>query len=427
MKFTVVNDADEVFPLEMDADSVTVGALKAHLADFGLPPATKQMLIVDGKPLTPDTASLSNAGLTEDAVIMVLSADLLQGQQQAPSSGVTADSTPEQVASHAGQAALDIRQRLQRDTDGSFMQQLVDGDNEVMEAALDSDETKLVALLTRRIQGRVDEARAERRRVDQLATADPFDMEAQQQIAEEIRKHNVEENRENALEQLPEAFASVTMLYVDIFVNDVPVKAFVDSGAQTTIISAECAERCGIMRLIDQRYAGVAMGVGTAKILGKVHVAPVVIGNSHFPSSFTVLEDNKVEFLLGLDMLRRHQCAIDLKDNVLRIGDEIVPFLAEKDVPRGFGAERHDPPQDAQRSQAPSGHQAPSPASLAAADTVPISPAPASSPAPSSVSDQRETLVDKLVSLSNQPRETVRQVLEICQWNEELAASQLMF
>ena len=27
------------------------------------------------------------------------------------------------------------------------------------------------------------------------------------------------------------------------------------------------------------------------------------------------------------------QCAIDLKDNVLRIGDEQVPFLAEKDIP----------------------------------------------------------------------------------------------
>lgn len=42
-------------------------------------------------------------------------------------------------------------------------------------------------------------------------------------------------------------------------------------------MSRACAERCGLMRLVDTRFKGVAMGVGTQKILGRVHVVQMQI------------------------------------------------------------------------------------------------------------------------------------------------------
>jgi len=178
----------------------------------------------------------------------------------------------------------------------------------------------------------------ERQQEEAKLRANPDDPENQRKMLEIIQREAVEEAHHMAMEHNPEVFASVSMLYINVTINGCPLKAFVDSGAQMTIMSQECADRCGILRLMDTRYAGVAAGVGTGKILGRIHMVQLQFGQSYFPVSITVLESNSMECLFGLDTLKRYRCCIDLKRNVLRLEDgttgaEEVPFLAEHEIP----------------------------------------------------------------------------------------------
>lgn len=61
----------------------------------------------------------------------------------------------------------------------------------------------------------------------------------------------------------------------------------------------------------------------------------IQIENDFLTTSFSVLEQQPMDVLLGLDMLKRHQCNIDLQSNVLRIGTTGTEtrFLSENELP----------------------------------------------------------------------------------------------
>lgn len=238
-------------------------------------------------------------------------------------------------------------------------------------------------------------------------------------------------------------FGRVHLLYIDVEVNGQKVKALVDSGAQATIMSPAYAEACGIMRLIDTRFAGVARGVGTAKILGRVHSAQIKVGNLHLPCSFTVMEGKTTHLLLGLDMLKRYQATIDLSRDRLIIQGEDVPFLGEADIPKDEEpVEQEDtipgpagttigqetgavlPPQQAPRSQASSSSQpVPSSQRISSTPAAALAPVTAGSSATPNITAAH---IDSLIAMGA-TREQAVQALQAAEDNVEVAAGLIFF
>ena len=136
-----------------------------------------------------------------------------------------------------------------------------------------------------------------------------------------------------AMEVNPEAFVHVPMLYVQCLLNNVPLKAFVDTGAQMTVMTVQCAKKCNLLEVVDPRFRGVAAGVGAARIVGRVHMAQLRFGRkSACDVSVTVLEQSSShspDLLLGLDLMRKYQATIDLAKNGMILGGELIPFVDE--------------------------------------------------------------------------------------------------
>jgi len=171
-----------------------------------------------------------------------------------------------------------IRSFLESEADGEFLKALREGPH------------SLRLLLQKRVLdrslGNVEKARRAKEMKERLIS-NPGDVEAQRYLEQEIQKANIQENYDLAVDIMPEAFTRSSMLIVKLLVNGVPCQAMVDTGAQSTIISKRTAEHCKIMRLVDTAWRGIAKGVGTGVVLGRVHACSLQMGGQHFTASFT--------------------------------------------------------------------------------------------------------------------------------------------
>lgn len=158
--------------------------------------------------------------------------------------------------------------------------------------------------------------------------------EVQRKIMQMIQNQRINENLRQGIETMPESLFPVHMLFINIEINNKKVTALVDTGAQSSFMSADLCRKCNLMSMVDKRFQGVAKGVGSSKILGVIHAAQIKIMNKVIMLKINIIENNEIGFVLGLDNLRKFNCNVDLKKNGLVFPDIGItaPFLSDGEI-----------------------------------------------------------------------------------------------
>lgn len=419
MQVVVVMLTGPVVPLDVTPDT-TVARLKALIGSRqNVDPATLRINRAM-EALTDDNATLASLHINHGDILIAQTvagasgSSARQRQPQQPGAVPQIDWGAVHVPPQAAAArpsrdrADEVRSQILADP---YLRSALKQNNPELSEALESNDAERFAAVWRQQEQLRQEKEAEERAIRDAIRANPDSAEARARLAELERMRKVDSNLAYAMEHSPESFGRVVMLYIDVKVNGVPVKAFVDSGAQMTIVSEECARRTGLLELLDTRWHGTAVGVGTGRILGRVHAAALEVAGAFFDCTFNVMEKQGVDMLLGLDMLKRHQCVIDLRNNVLRIGTTMAetPFLAEKDLPESAKGELAAPaPEPDEASSSTAGGTASGPAA----------------PAPSSSSSSTQSAVEALTAMGF-PAELCERALEMAGGDVEAAASYL--
>ena len=109
-----------------------------------------------------------------------------------------------------------------------------------------------------------------------------------------------------------------SLVFVPAEINGRVVEMMVDTGAQSSVISAQLMRTLGLQSKLNTSMQGVAQGVGQARILGVIENCPVSIGHVEFLLYFLVLDVPQDMMIMGIDQMRRFKCLIDLENNKVR-------------------------------------------------------------------------------------------------------------
>ncbi len=138
----------------------------------------------------------------------------------------------------------------------------------------------------------------------------------------------LKEDKEKSMVLL-QSLEGVTSSYLPVRINGCIRQALVDTGAQITIISKKLIQECGLLEICDTRVYGMAKGIGSATVFGRIHclILEIYSYNRYLSivTGATIIDyeydddDDYYDLIIGLDFLKKFYAEIDYKNDIITL------------------------------------------------------------------------------------------------------------
>lgn len=209
----------------------TVETLKALVEAEMRVPRGQQALLKDGAPIPPGATLAASGVVDNDFLFLVRDRGNGNGStstSNATSSGSSTSATASAATATAGGTLRSLNDLPPNQSPEQFISTLqsnprllaeLQHHNGPLAAAVATGDVVKVRSVQMKQRMQAMASRMEEQQAMRALEANPMDPEAQRKIEEMIQRENVHRNMEMAMEEMPEAFGSVVMLYVDVEVN----------------------------------------------------------------------------------------------------------------------------------------------------------------------------------------------------------------
>lgn len=135
----------------------------------------------------------------------------------------------------------------------------------------------------------------------------------------------IDDNYIKAYETIPEYFFPKKLIYLEGKINNIPTTFLLDTGADVSVMSFDVMQNLNLNNLLDRKYCGKLVGVGSKSIEGKINYIEILFDFGYVPASFNIIRDIDI-IILGMDFIQSFGLIIDFKNKVVKIGDNTLPM-----------------------------------------------------------------------------------------------------
>jgi predicted aspartyl protease len=136
----------------------------------------------------------------------------------------------------------------------------------------------------------------------------------------------IQSSYETAVNNIRNMILPKKLIFINGFINNIPVKVLIDTGATCSIIFKNTINKLNINYLIDNEEHNNLNGIGHEISVGKIWYINIKLNNINYPVSLVVSNNqiNDFDIIIGINFLETYNTNINFITKTIIIDNNII-------------------------------------------------------------------------------------------------------